>query len=158
MTLTILPVSMGTIFSYFCVACIYLLFCYIALKIFKRSGIILALAIATIGVLQIRHWYQLEIVRVEKRLQLAERAPDVYTFLSGKFKQLDKSGDGQIDQAELAHYKSDCSCTLSTLNFVRDNIDQIGFVRQLNGTDSLGLAIDKDDLEALKENTLRGFD
>lgn len=158
MTLNILPVSMGTIFSYILVAIIYLLFCYIAIKMSKRFGIVLACFFCLVGFFQIRHWYRLERVRVEERAQMSERAPDIYTFLTAKFKQLDVSKDGQIDQIELNSYKTDCSCNLSTLNFVRENIDKIGDVRPLNGSDSLGLTIVKDDLEMLKENTLRGFE
>ncbi|MFA7340778.1 MAG: EF-hand domain-containing protein [Candidatus Obscuribacterales bacterium] len=162
MTLSIIPISLGTGFSYLLVATIYLIVCYILIKTLKKAGngktgIFLAAGLCVIMILQISHWYKLEVEREKQKSELIERSPEIYTLLSDKFQQFDKNQDGQIDAGELAHYKTTCSCNAATVSYLNAKLQSIGDLRAVSGSDSLMFTINREDLEALKGAALESF-
>jgi hypothetical protein len=84
-----------------------------------------------------------------------ERSPEIYTLLNDKFKQFDKNQDGQIDSWELAQYKTSCSCNASTVSYLNSNLRSIGDWREVAGSDSPMLTINRGDLEILKNNAIQ---
>jgi hypothetical protein len=154
MTLSILLISLGTGFSYVLVAAIYLIACYILIKSLKKLGVLCAAVLCILMVLQISHWYKLELAREQVKSELVERSPEIYSLLSEKFKQFDKNQDGQIDSWEMAHYKTTCSCNASTVSYLNANLETIGDLREVSGSDSLMFTIDRNDLEKLKRNAI----
>lgn len=162
MTLSIIPISLGTGFSYLLVATIYLIVCYILIKTLKKAGngktgIFLAAGLCVIMILQISHWYKLEVEREKQKSELIERSPEIYTLLSEKFAQFDKNQDGQIDSWELAHYKTTCSCNAATISYLNAKLHSVGDLRAVSGSDSLMFTINREDLEALKGAALESF-
>jgi len=158
MTLSIILTSLGTGFSYLMVAAIYLIVCYALIKTLKKLGIFLAACLCLLMVFQISHWHKLEVERTKDKSELVERSPEIYTLLSDKFKQFDKNKDGQIDSWELAHYKTSCSCNASTVSYLNSNLRSIGDWREVAGSDSLMLTINRVDLEILKSNAIKELD
>lgn len=158
MTLSIILTSLGTGFSYLLVAAIYLIVCYALIKTLKKLGIFLAACLCLLMVLQISHWHKLELERTKEKSELVERSPEIYTLLSDKFKQFDNNQDGQIDSWELAHYKTSCSCNASTVSYLNSNLRRIGDWREVAGSDSLMLTINRADLEILKSNAIKELD
>ena len=154
MTLSILLISLGTGFSYLLVAAIYLIACYLLIRSLKRVGILCAAALCILMVLQISHWYKLELEREKTKSELLERSPEIYTLLNVKFNQFDKNQDQQIDSWEMAHYKTTCSCNASTVTYLNANLEKIGDLRTVAGSDSLMFTIDRDDLERLKSTAI----
>ncbi len=154
MTLSILLISLGTGFSYLLVAAIYLIVCYLLIRSLKRVGILCAAVLCILMVLQISHWYKLELGREKEKSELLERSPEIYTMLNDKFKEFDKNNDQQIDSWEMAHYKTTCSCNASTVSFLNANLEKIGDLREVSGSDSLMFTIDHNDLEKLKTNAI----
>lgn len=159
MTLIIILISLGTGFSYLLVAAIYLTFCYLLIKTLNKSGnrkvgIVLASGLCLLMVLQISHWYKLEVEREKQKSELVERSPEIYTMLSEKFKEFDKNQDSQIDSWELANYKTTCSCNASTISYLTNNMRFIGDLREVAGSDSLLFTIDREDLENLKRKAI----
>lgn len=157
MTLSIILISLATGFSYLLVAAIYLIACYILIKSLKKLGVICAAVLCLLMVLQISHWYKLEVEREKQKSELVERSPEIYTMLNEKFKQFDKNQDSQIDSWELAHYKTTCSCNASTISYLTTNMRLIGDLREVAGSDSLMFTIDREDLENLKRAALESF-
>ena len=158
MTLSIILTSLGTGFSYLLVASIYLIVCYALIKALKRLGIFLAACLCLLMVFQISHWHKLEMERKKEKSELVERSPEIYTLLNDKFKQFDKNQDDQIDSWELAHYKTTCSCNASTVSYLNSNLRNIGDWREVAGSDSLMLTINRADLEILKSNAIKELD
>jgi hypothetical protein len=158
MTLSIILTSLGTGFSYLMVAAIYLIVCYALIKALKKLGIFLAACLCLLMVFQISHWHKLEIEGTKEKSELVERSPEIYTLLNDKFKQFDNNQDGQIDSGELAHYKTSCSCNASTVSYLNSNLRSIGDWREVAGSDSLMLTINRDDLEILKSNAIKELD
>ena len=157
MTLTIILISLGTGFSYLLVAAIYLIVCYILVKSLKKLGLLFAAVLCILMVLQISHWYKLEVESEKLKAELVERSPEIYTLLSEKFEQFDKNQDGQIDSWELTHYKTTCGCNASTISYLTANLRSIGDLREVAGSDSLMFTIDREDLENLKRAALESF-
>lgn len=163
MTQSIIPISLSAGFSYLVVAAIYLIVCYILIKTLKKTGygktsIALAAGLCLLMVLQITHWYKLEVERERQKSELVERSPEIYTLLNDKFQQFDKNQDGQIDSGEVAHYKTTCSCNASTISYLNANLRSIGDLRKVRvvtaGSDSLMFTISHEDLENLKRNAI----
>ncbi len=162
MTLSIILISLGTGFSYLLVATVYLIACYVLIKTLKKggngkTGIFLAAGLCMLMVLQISHWYKLEVEREKQNSELVERSPEIYTLLSDNFQQFDKNQDGQIDAGELAHYKTTCSCSTATVTYLNAKLHSIGNLRAVSGSDSLMFTINREDLEALKRAALESF-
>ncbi len=157
MTASIFLPSLGTAFAYLMVVCIYLLLCFMAVKALKRWGYLVSAALVTIMVLQISHWHKLDSDQQRLAGELIERSPEIYTFINGKFKSLDKDRDQQIDLTELKVFKTDCSCNAGTVSYVKENLDAIGQPRAVSDG-AIRTTITRDDLEALKVRALENLE
>ncbi len=156
MTATIFLPSLGTAFAYLVVVCIYILLCYMAVKLLKRWGYLVSAGLMVIMVLQISHWHKLDADQQRKAGELTERSPEIYTFVTGKFKSLDKDSDQQVDIDELSHYKTDCSCNAGTVRFIKDNLDVIGQPRNV-ASGEVKITITRDDIEMLKQRAMESL-
>lgn len=107
-------------------------------------------------VLQISHWHKLDAEQQRRAAELTERSPEIYTFVTGKFKSLDKDRDQQVDIDELSHYKTDCSCNAGTVSFIKDNLDVIGQPRNVASGD-VKITITHDDVETLKQRAIESM-
>jgi len=141
-----------TAFAYFLVVCIYAVLGFMAIMALKRWGAIICAILFCLMSAQIIHWHNLDAARQRHAAQIVERTPEIYTLLDGKFSQFDRNHDGQIDEKEMATFKTKCSCNTGTINFVRTNFAEIASIHQLKN--GYMLTINRLDLENLKERAL----